>query len=141
MKKKMLNARQVKYVKNLVKGKSKIQAALAAGYAPSTAMHAGEKVETEMVKSEIVKAFERAGLNSDSIAKVCKDAMSADKIIPLGEGATKTVEDHKTRLDAAELVGKFRGDFKEIHELSGPNGKPIEARTEIIIGGFVEKVK
>lgn len=133
-----LTPRQRKYLKGLTQGKTKKAAALEAGYSESTADNAKAQIEDHVGEPLILEAFKKAGLTEDSIARVCKDAMKASRVVFEGK-KVKRVKDHKTRLDAAELAGRFRGDFKERHEIAGPNGKPIETKTEIIIGGFVEK--
>ena len=76
-----LTPKQKRYVKEVVAGKSKQQAAITAGYSPTTAKNAYDKVEKVGVKKAIEKALEKAGLTEDRIAAKINEGMEAQKII------------------------------------------------------------
>jgi hypothetical protein len=119
---------QKKYITERVKGKSYRKAAKAAGISKATAFRAERDPE---IKSAMARALERVGCTEDKIAQTVLEALDATKVIsanvvaPNGEGMkdahsmTKDfidVPDYAVRCKAAELAGKFRGDFASDRE-------------------------
>lgn len=120
-----------RYIRERAKGKSIRKAAAAAKVAPATAMRAEYDPR---IRSAMAKALERVGCTEDKIAEVVKRNLDAQKVISAniiaksGEGMADAhsmtkdfveVPDGPTQLKAAELAGKFRGDFTEKVEHSG----------------------
>lgn len=79
------------------------------------------------MQSEMARALEKAGVTSDRIARKVADLMDAKKVVSAvagkdaGAGTVDFVDvpDNQVQLKAAELAGKFRGDFTEKVEHSG----------------------
>ena len=126
-----------RYIKErVIKRKSIRKAAKAAGIGVATAARAEADPR---IKSEMAKALDKAGATKDKIAEVVARNLDAQKVISAnivaknGEGMADAhsmtkdfveVPDGPTQLKAAELCGKFRGDFVERHEHElGPEAK------------------
>jgi len=128
-----------KYIKErAVKRKSIRNAAKSAGISLATAARAeaDPRIRSEMAIA-IDEAAKRRGYKSakDKIADTVIESLEATKVIsanviaPDGEGMkdansmTKDfveVPDFQARIKAADLAGKFRGDFIERHEIGSP---------------------
>lgn len=109
-----------KYVKGVIEGKSKFQAALAAGYSKTTAANT-HLIETGPGYQTLMSSFEKEGLNTDWIAKKIKEGGDATKIITSPTEADKTVPDYDQRgryVDRALKVMGF-GNVAESKEGSG----------------------
>ena len=112
--------KQKKYITERAKGKSIRKACAAAGVPLQTAVRAEKD---PAIKSAMARALERAGATEDKIAQVVFRNLEAKKILPPGEdGKSKKVDDGQVQLKAAELAGKFRGDFVERSELKLTGG-------------------
>ena len=128
-------AAQKRYTAERAKGKSIRKAAAAAKVSSATAFRAERD---PAVKSAMARALERVAGGErkfeDKLASTVIDALDATKVIsanviaPHGEGmadahgTTKDfidVPDFQARIKAAELAGKFRGDFLDRVEHSG----------------------
>lgn len=130
-----------RYLKERAKGASQRKAAKRAGISRPTAVRAEKDPR---IKTAMALALERAGCTEDKIAEVVYRNMDATKVISANviRGKSDSLADEKdgmadahsmtkdfinvpdgpTQLKAAELAGKFRGDFIEKHEHSGSIG-------------------
>ena len=129
-----LTPRQLKLIRGVVAGKTIKVAALDAGYGgsdESARVRASIDLHKDSVSLALHRALDRAGATLDKTAKVVADAMDAGRnavdkfgeIVDLGP-------DHKTRLAAAELGGRFR-------HLLAP--KVEDSGTAMAIGFFLLK--
>lgn len=122
---------QKTYLTRRVKGDSTRKAAKAAKISHATAIRAEKDPR---IKSAMARALEKVGCTERHIAQVVYEGTKADKVISAniiaksGEGMADAhsmtkdfieVPDHPSRIKAAELAGKFRGDFTEKVEHSG----------------------
>jgi len=127
-----------RYLKERGKGKSIRKAAKAAGVPLRTAARAEGDPK---LKSEMAQALEKVGATKEKIALTVLEAMDATKVISANvvRGRSDSLADEKdgmadahsmtkdfvdvpdfqARIKAAELAGKFRGDFTEKVEHSG----------------------
>ena len=121
-----ITLRQQKYKSNRLIGMTKYDAAIAAGYSPSTAASTGKKLAMEAeVRSTIVDEFNRAGLTDMVLAKaVLEHALGAKKIqnarviVRKDENGKLVVDDNgddfievpdnQVRLKALELAAKLK---------------------------------
>ncbi len=93
------------------------QSAIAAGYSQrSAAETAYEILRNPKVVREIEHILDQAGATREKSAKVIKEALDATvtRVFCPGEGElvyAKPLVDHQTRLKAAEMNHKLRGDF------------------------------
>jgi len=75
------------------------------------------------------------GLTDEALAQPLKDGMQAKKpLIATWEGKITDridVDDHPTRLKAAELIGRMKGVFVDRHELTGRDGGDIILQVKI----------
>lgn len=121
---------QRKYITQRVKGNSTRKAAKEAGISHATAMRAEKDPR---IKSAMAKALDKVGCTEKKIAQTVLEALDATKVISANivrKGATASerdgmkdadentkdfvdVPDFQARIKAAELAGKFRGDFIE----------------------------
>lgn len=126
------------YVKQRVKGKSIRKAAKASGVPVRTAC----RIEKDpQVKSAMARALEKVGCTDKKIATTVLEALDATKVISaniiINQGKKNAtadeqdgmkpadvntkdfvdVPDYQARIKAAELAGKFRGDFVEKSEV------------------------
>lgn len=114
-----------RYLKELPRSKTKKEAALKAGYSVQTAENATHKIESQVGKSRMHAALEKAGVTDESISKGIKDAMDAT--------TADTRPDHQVRLKSIEIAGKFRRDFEEQIRLTG-DINPIVAGLNKLLG-------
>ena len=78
-----MTAKQRKYLKGVVEGKTKKQAALDAGYAESTAITASQNIEPfGGLKSQIDIAFEEKGLSLGDLIDSLKEGLDAKQPSP-----------------------------------------------------------
>ncbi len=117
-----LNLRQRKFVAEFTNPKSEgfgnqTKAAIAAGYSEG---HAGNQAyrltKNDDVRSEIERIMDEAGATRKKIAHVLRGGLNAKitrVFCPPGGTVvySKASVDHPTRLRAAELASKLRGDF------------------------------
>lgn len=75
--------KQRKYVKNvIVKGLSKYQSAVKAGYSPNTARNLQKTIESKpAVKRTMAEALEKAGLTTDYMVRHIKSGMRSKKAL------------------------------------------------------------
>ncbi|TMQ28008.1 MAG: hypothetical protein E6K65_13160 [Nitrospirae bacterium] len=109
-----LDERERRFVKGVVEGKPLTQAAKDAGYATSTAEKKSYAIlQRPLVKSEMTKALERAGVTLVHIVQPIADALTATRsyIDPKSGLLIETsVPDHKIRLEASrDAVALFGG--------------------------------
>jgi hypothetical protein len=108
-----LDERERRFVERVVAGKSRIQAAKAAGYATSTAEKKSYAIlQRPLVRSELTKALERAGVTLEQIVQPIADALKATKSYVAKDGlmVESQVPDHKIRLEASrDAVALFGG--------------------------------
>ncbi len=138
--KKSISKKQAKYLKGIQDGLSKKESALRAGYTPSMADHAKEKIEKDM-ETPMARALRMVGATDEKVAQRLNDALFAKRTVfytkksiarklddetgkmkIIGSGAItseKEVDDHQAAMKAVELVGKFKGQFLQKIEHSG----------------------
>jgi phage terminase small subunit len=114
--KKPLSKRKRKYVKGVVQGKTKKQAALDAGYSESVALKAAEKIETPNVHA----AFQ----------KLIREAIPEKKLVQrLAEG-----------IDAMETeFAKFEGQITDTKEVIAWGERREYIKLAAQYGGYVPK--
>lgn len=144
--------KETAYIKARAKGKSIRKAAKAAKVSTATAVRAEADPR---IKSEMAVALEKAGATKDKIAQTVLEAMDATKVISANivinqgkkgataneqdgmkpaDGMTKDfvdVPDYQARIKAAELAGKFRGDFVEKSEVELKGAITIRIRSNV----------
>lgn len=145
--------KEKKYMRERVKGKSMRKAAEASGVSLPTAFRTEKDPR---FKSAMAAALDRAGANEDKIAKTVCEALDANKVISAniinqgGDGMADAhsqtkdfidVPDHQVRIKAAELAGKFRGDFIERVQHSGSIDMNYADRLELARRRAQEKIK
>ena len=117
-----LNLRQRHFVAEFTNPQSpafgnQTKAAEAAGYSPRRAKQAGhEAVTNRDVRSEIERIMDEAGVTRKMVAQVLRGGLNAKitrVFCPTGGTLvySKGMVDHPTRLRAAEIAFKLRGDF------------------------------
>ena len=96
-KNKPLSIKQKKYVKYIMKGMSRKQAALKAGYSENTAIAPGKNLEKPSVKEEMRKALIKAGLTTTKFAEHINEGMyEANKMMGAGDNYVE-IPDYATR--------------------------------------------
>jgi hypothetical protein len=109
----MLDERERRFVEGVTEGKSMTQAAKDAGYATSTAEKKSYAIlQRPLVKSELAKVLERAGVMLVHIVNPIADALTATTSYVNKDGlmVESHVPDHKTRLEASrDAVALFGG--------------------------------
>ena len=116
-----LNLRQRRFVAEFTNPNSpafgnQTKAAELAGYSPRRAKQAGhETVTNRDVRSEIERIMDEAGVTRKMVAQVLKGGLEAGITrVFCQEGEviySEPLIDHPTRLRAAEIASKLRGDF------------------------------
>jgi hypothetical protein len=96
-----LTVRQKKFVAGITEGKSQTQAAVDAGYSPSTAPQQGNRMlKKAHIREAITDILERKGLSDDYFADRLKD---------LCEAAGEKGPEWSARGRGVEILGKIRG--------------------------------
>jgi hypothetical protein len=114
-----LDERERRFVKGVVKGKSKIQAAKDAGYSKSTAEKKSYAIlQRPLVKSELTTALERARMTLKQIVQPIADALKATKSNVNKDGlmVESQVPDHKIRLEASRAAVALFGGIPKVGE-------------------------
>jgi hypothetical protein len=115
-----LDERERRFVKGVVAGKSMTQAAKDAGYATSTAEKKSYALlQRPLVKSELTKALERAGVTLVDIVQPIADALTATRsyVDPKSGLLVETsVPDHKMRLEASRAAVALFGGIPKVGE-------------------------
>lgn len=93
-------------VKGLQEGKSVLQAALAAGYAPSTAK--SNVYQMPVVRSAVAQLMERQGLGDDTLLAKLKEKLEATDRRKQGRGWAD-VPVHHVQLQALDIALKLKG--------------------------------
>ena len=117
-----LNLRQRRFIAEFTNPQSpafgnQTKAAEAAGYSPRRAKQAGhEAVTNRDVRSEIERIMDEAGITGKMLAQVLRGGLQAKitRVFCPKDGElvySEPLEDHPTRLRAAEIGFKLRGDF------------------------------
>jgi len=98
------------------------------------------------VKSEMYKALEACGATSERIAETVLESLSATKVISAnivnqsGDGMADAtimtkdfidIPDYAVRCKAAELAGRFRGDFVERSEIELKGAITIRIKSNV----------
>ena len=135
--------KEKKYLRERAKGKPIRKAAKAAGVPVSTAAYCEKD---PAIKSAMARALEKVGADDKKIATTVFEALDATKVISANiirkgktaderngmkdaDESTKDfidVPDFQSRIKAAELAGKFRGDFIEKHEVKSDMTVKVE---------------
>ena len=102
--------RQTLYSINRINGMNMTQAALEAGYSPSSANIASVRNETKHLQN-IKEALESTGVTNNRLAVVIQDALEANRAV-IVDKSIEYVTDHKTRLDATKLALEAKGELK-----------------------------
>lgn len=113
-----LKPRERKYVEGRVSGKSKKQAALAAGYSESMANSAVAKIETPNVRAAFQRAV-RAAIPESKIVGRLSEGLDAEHSRPVISGKevidTITEPDYRERREYLSLAAKFGGYHIDKH--------------------------
>jgi hypothetical protein len=119
-KRQTLDERERRFVKEVVAGKSKIQAAKNAGYAKSTAEKKSYAIlQRPLVKSALTEAMVRIGMTHEQIVQPLKDALTAMRsyVDPKSGRLVETqVPDHKIRLEASRAAVALLGGIPKVGE-------------------------
>ncbi len=118
---KRLNLKQRHFIAEFTNPKSKgfgnqTKAAELAGYSPKRARITGSELVTNRnIRSEVERSMEEIGITRKMVAKALRGGLQA-KITrvfcpPGGVVYSRNLVDHPTRLKAAEIAFKLRGDF------------------------------
>jgi len=114
---KELTPKQRKYVKGVVEGKSKKQAALDAGYTESMAQKPKDKIETPAVKAAFTELLEQAGVTDELLAQRIFEGLNAMESKfwqPRGVVAVKDAEGNEAlSVDGSELIRRDLVSFSE----------------------------
>lgn len=115
-----LDERERRFVKGVVAGKSLTQAAKNAGYATSTAEKKSYAIlQRPLVRSELTKALERAGVTLEHIVRPLSEALTAMRsyVDPKSGLLVETsVPDHKIRLEASRNAVALFGGIPKVGE-------------------------
>ena len=126
-----LTPRKRKYVKGIVEGKTKKQAALDAGYAESTAEKAKTHIETPDVRIAFAVLI-REAVPAELLAKKIQEGLEAIETKFFQKDGevvdSRDVIAWSERRQYAELAAEYGGYFTPHAEIdvSGKNGGPIE---------------
>ncbi len=114
-----LDERERRFVKGVVEGKSRIQAAKDAGYATSTAEKKSYALlQRPLVSSALTNALERAGVTLVHIVQPIADALKATKSHVNKDGVMveSQMPDHKIRLEASRDAVALLGGIPKVGE-------------------------
>lgn len=122
-----LNPRQAKFVELYLAGHSATEAYVKAGYKATRASaetNAARLLGNDRVKEAVDAARKKAAKAQDMSAEwfAARVRLEAER-----EGVGSS---HAGRVAALKLAGQFLGCLAEKHELSGPNGGPIQTNGE-----------
>jgi len=134
-----LEIRERKYIEGRLSGKSKMQAALDAGYTESMAAKAGDKIENKDVR----RAFQdlaREAIPAEKIMERLREGLDAVKVkaVVRNNKVIDTIEepDYRERREYMELAARYGGRYVDRSEidLSGEVnvGDPDERIREIL---------
>jgi len=138
---KRLSPRERMLIRGLAEGKSIHQAALDAGYAEATSRHAiYQTLKLTHIQSALTEALDRAGLSDDALARVLRDALTAERTIIGGsrkEPTILTVPDHPVRMQAYDRVAAARGLVPRVADLPPAPAPPVTVtiRERVVEGG------
>jgi phage replication-related protein YjqB (UPF0714/DUF867 family) len=99
--------RQLKYRKNRLRGMSQYDAAIAAGYAESTARVSVVRTE-RLVKASIIDELNRAGATDKYIAEQLAEIAHSATRLHLTKAAREEYPDYRVRKDTLELMTKLK---------------------------------
>lgn len=128
---KKLPAKRQAYVRGLLAGQSKRQAALNAGYSESVANNAKHKLETGEIMQTLATIVKQH-VPHELIAKKVRKALFATKTIVYGSKALPqimTVDDHFIILQAAKLAAQLEGELGE-----GGKGGDTKVAVQVVFG-------
>lgn len=109
-----LNVKQAKYVEGVVSGKTKLDAALTAGYSESTARAATAAIESPNVRAAFQRLM-RQVIPPGRIVKVVGEGLEAFKSWTDGEGETHIETDYRERREYAKMAATLGGYHIEKH--------------------------
>jgi len=116
--KRSVSALARKYVTGILSGKTKKQAALDAGYAPSTADNAKQKIERPAVRELFTDVLEKAGATDEKLAKRIAEGLDATVVARETKHASREVLiDFSERRETGELLTKLKGYLVQKLEL------------------------
>ena len=115
-----LEIRERKYIEGRLSGKSKMQAALDAGYTESMAAKAGDKIENKDVR----RAFQdlaREAIPAEKIMERLREGLDAVKVkaVVRNNKVIDTIEepDYRERREYMELAARYGGRYVDRSEL------------------------
>ena len=116
------NQRQKKFAEGVALGKSKVQAALDAGYAPSTALKQSyAMVDRPLVRSALTEALMQQGATLEKIVKPIVDGLEAKVRVTTDAGVVETdLPDHRIRGENVDRAVKLLGGIPRETEMPAP---------------------
>lgn len=129
-----LSAKQEQFCREYLVDLNATQAAIRAGYSPKTANRIASENLSKPDVMERVAELKRE--RADKVAVTAADVLKGVIEVTL---LAREEGDLKTALKGYELQGKHIGMWTEKvqQEVSGPNGGPVQAQSEIVVR-FVE---
>ncbi len=116
-----LNLRQRRFIAEFTNPQSlafgnQTKAAEAAGYSPARARQTGHRLATKGdIRTEIERIMDEAGVTRKMVAQVLRGGLEAGITRVFCQDGeviySESLIDHPTRLRAAEIASKLRGDF------------------------------
>lgn len=136
--KKPKTLKQKEFLKNLATGDTTRQAAIKAGYAPSSANHAAKFV-TDHYREYVEKAMKDKGITFEFLMEQLHGCLNANKVVgylngkKLGADSVSDefveVPDYYVRIKAIDISLKLQGAYPaEKREVSGLNGGPMDVK-------------
>jgi len=136
--KKPKTRKQKEFLKNLATGDTTRQAAIKAGYAPSSANHAAKFV-TDNYRAYVEKAMQDKGITFEFLMEQLHGCLNATKITGYLNNKVKGTEkvsdefietpDYYVRIKAIDISLKLQGAYPaEKRELSGLGGGPMDVK-------------
>lgn len=105
----IVSMRAKKYIRNKVAGMSDYQAAIKAGYKHNTAINPKKNIEKPIVKQELAKLMDKAGLTDEYLIAKAKEGLEeANKIIGTQDNFVE-VPDYAVRHKYLETALRLKG--------------------------------
>ena len=103
------------------------QAAIRAGYCPKNARQIGSENLTKLDIQQKIQSLmdERAKKTEITAGKIIQE-LAKIAFAEINEQNSGNLPRYRDKIRALELLGRHQGMFKDVHELSGKDGKPFE---------------